>query len=196
MWQFAFKIAVVHLRFVTENSPRSQFFGVNKISIRCGFCAEASTISIDIRLQNSRFFFSKSVKKSVKRGVRFPPVSLSVFSLVLDLLFDCSCVLEYAKIRTILQSLYSLGKAWMSNTELEDARRGEGEEGGHLRAERKVSTLLSNQSTEFDTKLSNNYVKHLRTVSLETKLWRDSLKWFLGHILALLITGKILIHLC
>ena len=32
------------------------------------------------------------------------PVSLSVFSLVPDLLFDCSRVLEYAKIRTVLQS--------------------------------------------------------------------------------------------
>ena len=46
-------------------------------------------------------FFSKSVKKSVMRGVRVlrarnaePP----------DLLFDCSCVLEYTKIRTVLQS--------------------------------------------------------------------------------------------
>ena len=54
------------------------------------------------RLQNSRFlFFSKSVKKSVKRAVR---VSLSVFSLVPDLLFDYSRVLEYAKIWTVLQS--------------------------------------------------------------------------------------------
>ena len=64
-----------------------------------------------IRLQNSRFFFSKSVKKSVKRGVRVlrarspGAVSLSVFSLVPDLLFDCSRVLEYAKIRTVLQSI-------------------------------------------------------------------------------------------
>ena len=73
-------------------------------------------------------FFSKSVKKSVKRGVRvlsarasharrvckarekkpyfqrLSPVSLSVFSLVPDLLFDCSRILEYAKIRTALQS--------------------------------------------------------------------------------------------
>ena len=59
-------------------------------------------------------FFSKSVKKSVKRGVRVlrarsarashAPVSLSVFSFVPDLLFDCSRVLEYAKIRTVLQS--------------------------------------------------------------------------------------------
>ena len=29
---------------------------------------------------------------------------ISVFSLVPDLLFDCSRVLEYAKIRTVLQS--------------------------------------------------------------------------------------------
>ena len=54
-------------------------------------------------------FPSKSVKKSVKRGVkvlraRLSPVSLSVFSLVPDLLFDCSRVLEYAKMRTVLQS--------------------------------------------------------------------------------------------
>ena len=43
---------------------------------------------VDLRLQNSRVFFSKSGKKPVKRGVR-------VF---------CSRVLEYAKIRTVLQS--------------------------------------------------------------------------------------------
>ena len=65
--------------------------------------------SVVIRLQNSRVFFSKSVKKSVKRGVRvlrvrLSPVSLSVFSLVPDLLFDCSRLVEYAKIRTVLQS--------------------------------------------------------------------------------------------
>ena len=82
---------------------------------------------LEFRLQNSRFFFSKSVKKSVKRGVRvlrarsarasharracearekkrLSPVSLSVFSLVPDLLFDCSRVLECAKIRTVLRS--------------------------------------------------------------------------------------------
>ena len=43
-----------------------------------------------------------------KRTVRIfsvsPQVSLSVFSCVPDLLFDCSRVLEYAKIRTVLQS--------------------------------------------------------------------------------------------
>ena len=35
------------------------------------------------------------------------PVSLSVFSIIPDLLFDCSRVLEYAKIRTVLQSTES-----------------------------------------------------------------------------------------
>ena len=45
-------------------------------------------------------FFSKSVNKSVRRGV----VSLSVFSLIPDLLFDSSRVFENAKIRTVLQS--------------------------------------------------------------------------------------------
>ena len=37
------------------------------------------------------------------------PVSLSVFSLVPHLLFDCPRVLEYAKIRTVLQSSLLLG---------------------------------------------------------------------------------------
>ena len=52
------------------------------------------------------FFFSKSVKKSVKRTafLRLSPVSLSVFRLVSDLLFDCSRLLKYAKIQTVLQS--------------------------------------------------------------------------------------------
>ena len=35
-------------------------------------------------------------------------LSLSVFSLVPDLLFDCSRLLEYAKIRTVLQSIAPL----------------------------------------------------------------------------------------
>ena len=42
-----------------------------------------------------------------KRTVRIfsvSPQSRSVFSLIPDLLFDCSRVLEYAKIRTVLQS--------------------------------------------------------------------------------------------
>ena len=56
-------------------------------------------------------FCSKSVKKSVELDVRVSgepytpctpipnPVSVSVFSLVPGLLFDCSRVLEYAKYR-------------------------------------------------------------------------------------------------
>ena len=59
----------------------------------------------------------------------------------------------------------------MSNTEIEDTQGGGGVGGvGNWRAERKVSTLLSNQSAESDTKLSNNYVKPLKTVFLETNL--------------------------
>ena len=42
-------------------------------------------------------------RKSLKREAR-EPHTLSVFSLVPDLSFDCSRVLEYAKIRTVLQS--------------------------------------------------------------------------------------------
>ena len=41
---------------------------------------------------------------------RLSPVSLSVFSLVPDLLFDCSRVLEYGKIRTVLQSKVYIAK--------------------------------------------------------------------------------------
>ena len=43
-------------------------------------------------------------RKSLTRAKRLSPVSLSVFSFVADLSFDCSRVLEYAKIRTVLQS--------------------------------------------------------------------------------------------
>ena len=75
-------------------------------------------------------FFSKSVKeigtawrKSLtrpwglwgERKKRLSPVSQSVFSLVPefpDLLFDCSRVLEYAKIRTVLQSILSWKKRY------------------------------------------------------------------------------------
>ena len=48
----------------------------------------------------------KAWRKSLTRAKRasLTPVSLSVFSLVPDLLFDCSRVLEYAKMRTVLQS--------------------------------------------------------------------------------------------
>ena len=46
------------------------------------------------------FFFLK-ISKEI--GKVFPPVLLSIFSLVLDLLYDCSRVLEYAKIRTVLR---------------------------------------------------------------------------------------------
>ena len=69
------------------------------------------------RLQNSRFFFLKIIeeigvwRESYAREVhelcgRLSPVSRSVFSLVPDLLFDSSLVLEYAKIRTVLQSAF------------------------------------------------------------------------------------------
>ena len=48
-------------------------------------------------------------RKSLTRAnraslTRLSPVSLSVFSLVPDLLFDCSRVLEYGKMWTVLQS--------------------------------------------------------------------------------------------
>ena len=45
---------------------------------------------------------SKEIGKAWRKSLSL--VSLSVFSLIPDLLFDCSRVLEYAKMRTVLQS--------------------------------------------------------------------------------------------
>ena len=61
------------------------------------------------RLQNSRFFFSKSVKKSntPEGRLRREKKSRSLFSAS----FDCSRVLEYVKIRTVLQSR-EITKMW------------------------------------------------------------------------------------
>ena len=82
-------------------------------------------LSVDVDCITVGFFLKISKKKKVKRGLRVlrarsarracearekrifsfsPPVSLTVYSLVPDLLFDCSRVLKYAKIRTVLQS--------------------------------------------------------------------------------------------
>ena len=68
------------------------------------------------RPQNSRFFFLKISKEIGRRcearaGDR-ETLLLSVFTLVPDLLFDCSRVLEYAKIRTVLQSIDLLTAAF------------------------------------------------------------------------------------
>ena len=53
-----------------------------------------------------------------------PQVLLSVFSLVPDLLLDCSRVLEYAKIRTVLQSsLMSATIAFQLHSEKSVAER-------------------------------------------------------------------------
>jgi len=47
---------------------------------------------------------ARAKRASLTRPWGVSPVSLYVFSLVPDLLFDCSPVLEYAKIRAVLQS--------------------------------------------------------------------------------------------
>ena len=64
------------------------------------FCSLFITWIRHLYTAKQSVFFSKSAKKSVKRGVR---VVCSVFSLVPDLLFDCLRVLEYVKIQTVLQ---------------------------------------------------------------------------------------------
>ena len=46
----------------------------------------------------------KSMPSTMAANTNLSPVSLSVFSLAPDLLFNCSRELEYAKIRTVLQS--------------------------------------------------------------------------------------------
>ena len=50
-------------------------------------------------------------------------VSLSVFSLVPHLLFDCSRVLEYAKMRTVLQSTVLYSFYFMNFYHWEEARK-------------------------------------------------------------------------
>ena len=75
------------------------------LSIDCKTVSLFRKISQDI---------GKAWRKSLTRAKRvrrekksLSPVSLSVFILVPDLLFDCSRLLEYAKIRTFLQSSLS-----------------------------------------------------------------------------------------
>ena len=65
-------------------------------------------ILLDCKTVGSFLKISKEIgkawRKSLTDAKHLSPVSLSVFRLVPDLLFDCSRVLEYAKIRTVLQS--------------------------------------------------------------------------------------------
>ena len=75
----------IYLAFM--RSPYSYFVSRDSFSKTNRFAKEIDCKTVGL-------FFSKSVKKSVKRRV----------SLVPDLLFDCSRVPEYAKIRTVLQS--------------------------------------------------------------------------------------------
>ena len=67
---------------------------------------EYSAIQVIRRLQNSRIFFfktSKEIRKAWRTSLtRAKRASLT--RLVPDLSFDCSRLLEYAKIRTVLQS--------------------------------------------------------------------------------------------
>ena len=52
----------------------------------------------------ARGWEKRVIRTNITYAKRLSPVSLSVFSIIPDLLFDCSRVLEYAKIRTVLQS--------------------------------------------------------------------------------------------
>ena len=66
-------------------------------------------VKLGVRVLSARSARKSHARKACE-GVfqRLSRVSLSVFSLVPDLLFDCSRVLEYAKTRTVLQSRYGM----------------------------------------------------------------------------------------
>ena len=90
------------------------FDELTHVVIRVSSALDCKTVCFFFLLKISKEIgkvWRKSVTRAKPTGVwgerkktRLSPVSLSVFSLVLDLLFDCSRVLEYAKIRTVLQS--------------------------------------------------------------------------------------------
>ena len=79
-----------HRRTIKQIDCKTVGFFSRKISKEIGKAWHKSLICARARV----YIFSVS-----------PPVSLSVFSLVPDLLFDCSRVLEYAKIQTVSQSI-------------------------------------------------------------------------------------------
>ena len=91
------------------------------------YCIDCKTVGVFLKISKE---IGKAWRKSLacaKRASLTRPtgvwVSPSLFSLVPDLLFNCSRVLEYAKIRTVLQSKYcntymkfpSLKKAWIGS---------------------------------------------------------------------------------
>ena len=82
-----------------------------------GVYIDCKTVGFFLKISKE---IGKAWRKSftrAKRVRRLSPVSLFVFTLVPDLLFDCSRVLEYAKIRTVLQSsVYITLDNWPSQT--------------------------------------------------------------------------------
>ena len=68
------------------------------------FLSKSVYFSSFFRLQNSRFFLktSKEIGKAWRKSLT--RANRASLSLVPHLLFDCSHVLAYAKIRTVLQS--------------------------------------------------------------------------------------------
>ena len=88
---------------------------------------------------------------------RLSPVSLSVFSLVRDLLFDCSRVLEYAKIRTVLQSNCLLFIYFIFTLSLQQNKLGYTSQGDFL--ESVFASQIPNTSVVF----SSPYLAGLET---------------------------------
>ena len=98
-------------------------YWLGRVTFRVIITVSGSKGSTDCYLSSSWVFLDKWLNPRLKliifRGIgprcktasfflkiskEITPVSLSVFSVVADLLFDCLHVLEYAKIRTVLQS--------------------------------------------------------------------------------------------
>jgi len=103
------KVLIKHFEVVRDwvSHKMGLFWRMNSMFILLLAHNRSTSIPIQSRLQTVSFFLkiSKEIGKVWRK--RLSPVSLSVFSLIPDLLFDCSCVLEDAKIRTVLQSKYN-----------------------------------------------------------------------------------------
>ena len=97
------------LCFILRN--RSIQMTVVHVSIDC------KTVGFFLKINKE---IGKAWRKSLTRAKRASLTRpLSVFSLIPDILFDCSRVLEYAKIRTVLQS--NVSKACLACARLSDS---------------------------------------------------------------------------
>ena len=93
----------------TRRNPQSgihEIFACRNFSLALGTGVDWKTVAFFLKISKEigKTWRKSLTRASVTRRERLSPVSLSVFSLIPVLLFDCSRVLECAKIRTVLQS--------------------------------------------------------------------------------------------